>query len=135
MLYQLDQDSVGARRMQESDQMSACSGSRCAVDESDPFGFEASEFGFEVVGSIGDVMQGLPTALEEAAHGAIGAEGLEEFDGAREGDTDTLGFERFGVGTVLAGKEFEVTATLFDRVNGDRHVIEWTVRRRGWHHQ
>ena len=114
MLNQFDEDPSGAGWVQEGDQVPVGPHARLAVDELDPFGFEPNEFRREVVGTVGDVVECLSTTLEEATHGGIGSEWLEKFDGACEGGTDPIGFTGFGQGTVVAGQEFEETATLFD---------------------
>ena len=72
---------------------------------------------------------------EETADAGLGPERLEEFDGTDEGHSNALGFEGFGCGTALAGQEFVETTTLFDGVNGDRHVIERAIRGRGVQHR
>lgn len=113
--------------------MALGSRARYAVDELDAFGFEARQFALEIDGAQGDVVQALPTPLEEATHGGIGSEGLEELDRADERDVHTLRFEDLDLGTGFARQEFKETAAFLDGSNGDPHVVEWVVCQRRSH--
>ena len=87
--------------MNESDQVAGGTWPRCAVDELDPSGLESSQFVFEIVNAVRDVVHSLPTPRDKAAHGRIGTQGLEEFDSAHEGHSNALVLEGFGLGTTL----------------------------------
>lgn len=102
--------------------------SRRAIDESQAIGLEAGYLPPQVVGFVGDVVQGLAAALEKTSHGRVGVQRLEEFDVADEGDANALGFKKFGFGTASSREEFEETAVLFDRSDGDGDVVEWELR-------
>jgi hypothetical protein len=65
----------------------------------------------------------------------MGSEGLEELEGAYEGDADALRLEGLGRGTRLARQEFEMWATPLDGVDGDGYVIERELRHGNGHHQ
>ena len=105
-----------------------------SVNEADAFALETLELGGDIVDAIGDVMQARTSTLEEATDGGVGSEGLEELDGADEGDTDSLGLEDLWWGTAFAGEEFVEGASLFDGGHGDGHVVEGSIRRRREHH-
>ena len=62
------------------------------VDDPESFGLEAGEFPDDVVGTVCDVMQARTPALEEAADRSFRAQRFEEFNGANEGNTNSLGF-------------------------------------------
>jgi len=95
-----------------------------SVDEGHPGGLESGEFTDEIAGAIGDVVQALSPALQEAADGRVGTEGLEQLHGAHEGDADALGLEGFGRGAGITGDELEGMTARFDGTHGDGDVIE-----------
>jgi hypothetical protein len=80
-------------------------------------------------------MQGRSAAFQEAGHGGIGTERLEELDGADESDTNALGFQGLGLGTGFPGDEFEESTALFDGVDGDRDVVDAAARVRNVSHR
>ena len=110
--------------MNEWDEVAVRSDPCRAIDEAKPGRFEASELPLQVVGLVRDVVQGLAAALEKTSHGGVGAQRLEEFDVAYESDANALGFQNLGIGTAFTGQEFEETAVLLDRLDGDRNVVE-----------
>ena len=108
--------------------MTVGSGPGCAVDESDASSFQTFQLSGKVWCSKGDVMEGLPTSLEEPAYGRIGPERLEKFDGSRKRNTDALFFEDFRLGTGFAGYEFEDTTALLYGVHSDADMVQWLGR-------
>jgi hypothetical protein len=94
------------------------------IDKLDAGILEAMERLRQVRNPIGDVMEARATAFEEPAHGSIGSEWLDEFDGPGKGSTYTLSFQGFGRGTALPGQEFKEATGLFQRGNGHGDVVQ-----------
>lgn len=115
--------------------MPASSGARDTVDQFDSRGLESGEVALDVVGPVGDMMERWTTPAEEPADAGFKAQGFEELDETDERDSNALGLEGLGVGTAFARQEFEETATLFDRVDGDRHVVDGAVHFRDISHR
>jgi hypothetical protein len=111
--------------VQESDVVTPGSGTGLGVDEMDPAFTETGEGLLKIRNPIGDVMKTRATALQEAPHSGLGPEGLQEFDGAREGNPDTLGLQGFHRGTAFPGQEFEKTAGLLQGGHGHGDVVQW----------
>ena len=88
-----------------------------------------------VVGPISYVVKARTPSLKEATYSSFRAEWFEEFQGPNEGDADTLRLQGLGWGTGFPGHEFEDGGTIFDGVNGDRHVVQWSIRRCGIRHE
>ena len=89
----------------------------------------------DVVGPVRDVMERRTTPAEEPADAGFRAQRLEELDETDEGDSNALVLQGLGVGTAFARQEFEETATLFDRVDGDCHVVHGAVHYRDMSHR
>jgi hypothetical protein len=134
-LDQLDEHAAAGRRMQEGDLVAAGSGPRHLVDELDAFGAESVEVRLEILRAVRDVVEGLAPSVQKAPDGGVGTEGLEQLDGPHERNANALCLEGLGLGTAFARQEFEETATLFDGVDGDRHVIDGAARRRDVSHR
>jgi hypothetical protein len=131
---QLHQDPSGGGGVEKRDSVAVGAGAGFPVDETDAGGFEPGELGFDVVGAVRDVVQAGAASFEEATHGRVGSERLEQLDVADEGDADALRFEGLGWGTRLPGQEFVDEGALLERVDGDRHVVERLFRRWNGHH-
>lgn len=97
---------------------------RLGIDELDAFGGKSCQIGADVRRAVGDMVKAGPTALEEATHGRFRTKGLEEFDGAAEGDAHSLRLEGFGPGGLGPGEELEEACGVFQRGNGDGHVVQ-----------
>lgn len=108
--------------------MAAGADARGTVDERHSSGLEAGQFAFEVDGAVRDVVQPLSVAFEKSTDRGIGAEGLDQLEGADEGDADTLGLEGFGWGAGADGDELEDGTALFDGMDRDGDVIESAPR-------
>jgi hypothetical protein len=108
--------------------MTVCSRPGCAIDESDASGFQTFQLAGKVWRSKSDVMEGLPTSLEEPAYGRVGTERFEKFDGSCKRNTDALFFEDFRLGTGFTGYEFEETRALLDGVHSDADMVQWLGR-------
>jgi hypothetical protein len=87
-------------------------GSGVFVDELDSLSGQDLEIGLQVFGPVGDVVKAWAPAVQKPADGCVGAEGLEELDGAGGGGPGALGFQGLGEGGGLARKEFEEAASL-----------------------
>ena len=96
----------------------------CAIDEPDSSSFQTFQFAGKVWRSKSDVMECLPTSLEEPTYGRVWTERFEKFDGSCKGNTDALFFEEFRLGTGFAGYEFEETTALLDGVHGDADMVQ-----------
>jgi hypothetical protein len=88
-----------------------------------------------VVGPISYVVKARAPSLKEATYGSFRTEWFEEFQRSNEGDADTLRLQSLGWGTGFPGYEFKDGGTVFDGVNGDRHVVQWSIRRCGIRHE
>ena len=124
-LDQFDQDAAGAAGVEERDPVAPGPRAGLGVDELDAFLLESAEFGLEVGGPVGDVMEARPAPGQEPAHGGVGMEGFEEFYGAAERRADALALQDLHLGTGVAGQELEEAGSLGDGRHGDGHVIEW----------
>ena len=114
--------------MEEGDPMTTGTGSGDAVDQFDSFGFESGEVTHEVLGAVGDVVEGGPSTVEKSPDAGVWAQGLQKFNGPHERDAHALGFKDLRVGTALARQEFVETATLVDGVDGDRDMVDRALR-------
>jgi len=128
-LNELDEDSAGAAGVKEGDLMTAGAGTGGRVDELDATFRQPRQIGAEVVGEIGDVVQGGSSSREEAPHRGFGPQGLEDLDRAAEGDAYALGFQGLRVGTYVTGEELEEPARVVDGGDRDSHVVEWAIAR------
>jgi hypothetical protein len=70
------------------------------------------------------MMEGLALSGQEAAHGGVGAHGLQELHGAHEGDPDTLVRELFDGGPVFSGEELKQGLRLLDGGHGHGDVVQ-----------
>jgi thioredoxin 1 len=124
VLDQLHQDTSGASRVEKGDAVApgACAGP--LIDELHPPGGQEPEVTLQVFASVRDVVEPGAPAVQKTADGGVGAERLQELDGAAEADPDTLGVQGLGRGARLARKELEQLARLFQGVYGDRYVVE-----------
>jgi hypothetical protein len=109
--------------VQEGDQMTVGSRPGCAIDESDACSFQTLQFAGKVWSSKSDVMEGLPTSLDEPTYGRVRTERFEKFYSSDEGNTDALFFQDLRLGTGFARYEFEETTALLDGVHSDAHVV------------
>jgi hypothetical protein len=110
--------------MDEGDAMTSGPRARCPVDQTQAGGDEAPEIALEVVGTVGDVVQPLTLAIQEAPDRGVGGERLEELDGAHESDANALIAKGFQRGARSAREHLERRGALRDGVDGDRDVIE-----------
>lgn len=85
---------------------------------------EAVQGPLQVRDPEGHVVESRAVSGQKAAHGGVRVPGLQELDGAHEGDVDSLEGELFDRGTGFAGHEFEEDTTLFDGLNRHGDVIE-----------
>ena len=134
MLYELDENPVRRRRVQERDEVTFCTLTGFTVHEAETRSFQSLEFGADVGDFERYVMEPRSSSGQEAPDGGVGGEWLEKFDLSHEGDLDPLGFERLRGGTVLPGEEFVESTALCDGVHGDAHVMKGSIRRRRIHH-
>jgi hypothetical protein len=95
-----------------------------AIDQSESSGFQTFQFAGKVWCSKSDVMEGLPTSLEEPTYGRVWTERFEKFDGSCKDNTNALFFEEFRLRTGFAGYEFEETMALLDGVHGDADMVQ-----------
>jgi len=123
-LHELDEHASGTLGVQKGHEMSARSTARLFVDEPEAFRAQAGQVRPQVVGTIGDMVETGAPAGQKPADGGIGCEGLQELYGPRERDADALGVQGFGLGTLIAGNAFVEPASIIQRTNGDRHVID-----------
>jgi hypothetical protein len=107
--------------------MSVSAGAGNAVDEFEALRLEAGEFGLDVVRTVGDVMQAGPTTFDEPTDRRFRAQRLEKFHSADEGDAHSLSLEHFRGGTGFPKQGFVEATRLFERGNGDAHVVEWAA--------
>lgn len=114
--------------------MASGSGSWLPVDEPNALSLETAQLGDELFDPKGDVVKPGSASFEEAADGGVGCEGLQELDGADEGDADAQRLQPFGRGTGIAAQEFEESTTFFDGTYGDGHVVQWSIGRGRIHH-
>jgi hypothetical protein len=63
--------------MEKSDPVPSGAGSGVFVDELDSLSRQELEIGFQVFGSVSDVVKAWAPAVQEPAHGCVGAKGLE----------------------------------------------------------
>lgn len=89
---------------------------------------EADQVGGQVGGTERHVVKSRSSAGQEAAHGGVGAQGLQEFHLAYEGDPYALGFQGLGLGTLRTGEEFEEGRGFPEGRDGDGDVVQ---RQRG----
>jgi len=94
------------------------------VDEPHAGGAEAVELRLDVPGAVRDVVERGAAALQEAPDRGLRTERLEELQHADESHPHTLLGELERGGTDLAGEEFEDSACIVERRDGDGHVIE-----------
>jgi len=95
-----------------------------AVDEFQAVGLQGAEGMCEVGHLPGHVMDSGAPSSQEAAHGGIGAQGLQEFDRSDEEDPDTLIGEFLGQGTVDPLEAFIEGPGSLDGWDGDPDVVE-----------
>ena len=60
------------------------------------------------------MVEGLSSALEEAADGAVGRQWFNKFDGAYEGYAYALWLDSLNRGADVAREFFELTGAIFD---------------------
>lgn len=128
VLHQFREDPHRTGGVKERDEVSVRSSARLLVDQPNAAGHQSGQFGLNIFRAVCDVMETRAPTLEKAPDRGVGGEGLEELHGADERDPDSLTFERFRGGALSAGEEFEAGCAIFNRVNGDRDVVE-RVRR------
>lgn len=94
------------------------------VDELDAGRFEPGEVTLQIVGPIGDVVEGLASAAKKSSDGRVRRSGLQELHRADESDADPLSGHRLGWRAGLAGDQLEDDRALGQRVHGDADVVE-----------
>src|SRR6266542_80086 len=124
---ELDEDALACFRVEEADHAGDASSGRL-VDELDAPLLKRLEFRAYVGCLEADMVQTLALALKEAAHGGVGASGLEELDFALT-DCEERGFHSLVLDGVLrVDMEAEGVAIELERVvyrmHGDTDVVD-----------
>lgn len=134
-LDELDQDAPGALGVEERHPVAPGARSRSLVDRAEALPPEVREGLLDIRYPEGHVVESRTATFEEAPDRRVRTAGLEEFDGADEGDIDSLAFELLDRGTAVAREEFEERPAVRDGRDGHGHVIErigihtvWGVR-------
>lgn len=104
--------------------MPPCPGPRKPVNEFEPVLREFGERFWKVGDPVRDVMKSGTPAVKKTAHSGFGAEGLQKFDGADEGNSDALALQDLYRGTRIPGHELELTTCLFQRGYGHGDVVQ-----------
>ena len=123
-LDQLDQDLPRRPGVEERHQVAPGPWAGLGVDEVEALLGEPLQLPTDVGGAVGDVVEARTPALEEATHGGVGGEGLEEFQLPHEADADTLLGKGLDGGTRGAAQAFVKRPRLLDGGDGDGDVID-----------
>jgi hypothetical protein len=114
--------------MEESDTMAVGARARRPVDQLQAARLARTQRGLEVGNAVGDVVQTGTPLLEEAAHGGVGTERLEQLEPAVPDSDETelhaLRFDALATGTPSARRGFEGWEGVIDRRDRDRDVIQ-----------
>jgi len=124
MLNQFHQDLSGAPGVKEGHKVATGAGPRLSVDELEACLGQAGQFGPDVLGPVGDVMEAGAVPIQEAGYGRGRGEGLQEFHSTHEGDPDPLGRDLLHGGTAGAGHAFVETNGLLQVGGGHGDVID-----------
>jgi hypothetical protein len=110
--------------VQEGDPVAPGPDPRLWIDELDAGILEAMERLHQIRNPVGDVMESWPPALEKPAHGSVGAQRLDQLDGAGERGPDALSFQGLSRGTDFPGQEFEKARGLLQGGDGHGDVVQ-----------
>jgi len=96
VLHEFREDPSGTLGVYERDEVTVRPRPRLLVDQLNACCGESRQLRGDVARLVGDVVEALSPTLEESADGGVWREGLEQLNGADEGDTDSLRLENFG---------------------------------------